>query len=131
MPSAPSVHPAVSPVLAHLPLFVDRHLPQGWQSESSAVVYRTVHDRFVIQVQSHPETHWGASREAQLHARGVDGLDLDCNNFACDLVEHLREHLSLKEMQAVAAAFQAEIEKRTQEHSQVLELLDQIRGART
>lgn len=118
------------PTLAKLPLFVNQHLPKGWQSDGSAVVYRTVHDRFVIQFESHGEAHWGTRREAQLQASGVDSLGLDCHNFAKDLVEQLRDHLSLKEMQAVAAELQAEATRRDAEHHEVLELLDQFRGVK-
>ncbi len=116
------------PSALQLPSFVRQHLAAGWLPEESATVYRTPHDRFVITFESHPDARWAAVRDEQLQSRGMDSLEVDCAHFAKDLVAQLKDHLSLKEMRALAAELEAEMASRARETEQVVELLDQLRA---
>lgn len=123
MSSRPSLSPAE---LFDVTAAAARQNPQGWVVQESFTVCRTPQDRITVTVESHSEVRLAHARSAQLQCFGLDSAQLDSRSFAQALLGQLREHLSARDLDALAVELQRQMLLRREETHEVLEALDQL-----
>lgn len=80
--------------------------------------YRTAQARFRMSWEYNFDGGRGLCRNDAQHEAGIDAAAVDTAQFAKDVLAGLGDHISLSDMEALAAAFQAAAQEWRREHEQ-------------
>ena len=115
-------------VLRDLPRFVQAYPPaspflvrRGDAADSTAPLYLHAHQRVLLQVESTADVGYGLWRSERLAEAGVSCAECDAEAFAAGLVSRLADHLSIRNLQAIVAAFQVELDQMEARRQESLE----------